>query len=344
MKFFALISFLSLFLVTPAHAQDEAARANILKGQLEGFLENQKSVALKNGSKLDTKGTIAVEKANGYYAFTLPHITYTDAKGVKTEIGMLAMNAVPKPNFEWNISLAVPTPIKSFGSDGGEMYRTDIGDQKATGVWNERLAHFTSVNADYSNVQFNSLVDQSTVTLGALSINSQMNEQDAGAFTGRAVVTADNISVFDAGTTFRGILPKITLNANIADRAESTSMTREQVKNRTQPSYPDAYNLLAFMFGAPERVLATVTGLDGLNAQAQQAMITASPNARAKILPLIVGITAVSGMGQPVAGDVKSKSYDVVFGQNGNVTVNGTDFGALISGTKMQAARTPVLP
>jgi len=333
MKFFALLAFLVFAAVLPAQAQDTNARAQILKGQLEGFLENQKSVALKNGCKLATKGEITVEQANGYYAFTLPHITYTDSKGVRSDIGMVAVNAVPQANNEWKISLALPTPINSFGSGGGEQFRTDIGTQNANGIWNEKLGHFVSVDANYGNIRLSNLQDQSTVTIGALAVNSQLQENDPEAYTGKAVVTADNISIFDAVTNFKGVIPKIRLDGNLADRASKTPMTKEQVKNRTQSNYPDFYNLFAFMFGAPERVNATVTGLDGLNTQLQTAMITATPTMRAKFLQAILGVSAVSGMGKPVAGDAASKSYDVVFGAGGNVTVNGTDLGALMNTT-----------
>ena len=120
-------------------------------------------------------------------------------------------------------------------------------------------------------------------------------------------------------------------------------MTKEQVKNRPQSNYPDFYNLFAFMFGAPERVNATVTGLDSLNAQLQTSMVSATPNIRAKLLQAILGVSAVSGMGKPVAGDAASKSYDVVFGAQGNVIVNGTDLGALMNTTAQPAAGMPVL-
>lgn len=342
MKFFALLA-LVVFAALPAQAQDAGARAQILKGQLEGFLENQKSVALKNGSKLATKGEITVEQAGSYYAFTLPHITYTDAKGVRTEIGMLALNAVPQANNEWKITMALPTPINSYGSGGGEQFRTDIGNQNASGVWNEKLGHFTSVDANYGNIRLSNLLDQSTVTVGALAVNSQMQENDPEAFTGKAVVSADTISIFDSATTFKGVIPKVRMDANLADRASKTPMTKEQVKNRPSANYPDAYNLIAFMFGAPERVNATITGLDNFNAQLQQAMITATPSNRAKLLQTILVVSAVSGMGKPAPSDASSKSYDVVFGANGNMTVNGTDLGALMNTTTTPAAGGPVL-
>ena len=332
MKFFALAALFTLSLIPSAHAQTASAdaRAQILKGQLEGFLENQKAMAVKNGCRLDTKGQITMEKAGGYYAYTLPHVTYTDAKGIRSEIGMVAINAVPEGDEDWKISLALPTPISSFAASGAEQFKTDIGTQNASGVWNEKLGHFTSVDAKLGNVQLNDLVKQSTVTIGAFALSQSLVERDPEAYTGSARATLDNISVFESESSFRAVIPKVVLDTNLADRASKTAMTKEQVKNRQQARYPDFYNIFAMMFGAPERVTAKVTGLDAVNAQLQQSMLTAPAASRQDYLQAILGVSAVSGMGKPVPGDATTKSYDVVFGQNGNVTVNGTDFGSLM--------------
>ncbi|PZO88289.1 MAG: hypothetical protein DI626_02115 [Micavibrio aeruginosavorus] len=333
MKYFALLALLLTFFAPSAHAQGtpaDEARAQILKAQLEGFLENQQAMAVKNNCKMDLKGGVTVEKANGYYAFTTPHITYTDAKGIRSELGMVALNAVPQTNNEWKITLALPTPISSYNQAGREEFRTSIGGQNAVGIWNEKLGHFTSMNGKYSNVQMNNLIEQHTVTVGALTYESVMTEKDPEAYTGSGRATLDNISFFDPETTFKGILPKIVLDTNLADRAAKSPMTKEQVKARPQATYPDFFNIFSQLFGTPERVNAKVTGLDGLSSQLQQAMITAPAQNRAWFLQGILGVSAINGMGKPVSGDNATKSYDVVFGQNGSVTVNGTDFGSLV--------------
>jgi opacity protein-like surface antigen len=335
MKKFALLALLALMASPAAHAADPAtdARVQILKGQLEGFIENQKSMALKNGCKLDTKGVIAVEEADGYYAFTLPHITYTDAKGVRSELGMIAVNATPDTNNNWKISVALPTPISSYAPGGAEAFRTDIGAQNATGIWNEKLGHFTTVNANLGSIRLNDLITQNTVTVNGLTIASNLAEQDPEAYTGAANVILSSISFYNAGTNFNGTIPSIALKTNLADRASKTPMTKEQVKNRPLNKYPDGYNIFAFLFGAPERVTGTITGLDVLNGQLQQTLITAKPDQKQNLLQAILGVSAVSGMGRPVPNDANSKSYDVVFGKDGNVTLNGTELGSL---TKMQ--------
>lgn len=333
MKYLTILALMTLFFAPAANAQAPAnadARVQILKGQIEGFLENQKAVALKNGCKLDTKGAIAVNKASGYYELTLPAVTYTDSEGIRSDIGAVTVNAVPDGEFDWKITMAIPSAISSFNAAGVEQFRTNIGSQNSTGVWNEKLGHFTSVNSTYSNVQFNNLVDQSTVTVGALSLSSAMTEKDPEAYTGSARATFDNISLFDSTTSFNGTIPKIVLDTNLADRAMKTPMTKEQVKNRAPSPHPDFYNVFSFLFGAPERVVAKVTGLDAINTQLQTAMITATPAVRAELLKGILAFNAISGMGKPVPGDASTKSYDVVFSQDGKVSINGTDFGSLV--------------
>lgn len=345
-----MLALLAFFMAPEANAADPAteARVQILKGQIEGFLESQKAMALKNGCKLDTKGSVTVEEGNGYYAFTLPHITYTDSKGVRSEIGMVAVNATPDAGHDWKISVALPTPFRSFNVSGAEVFRTDIGTQSAAGVWNERLGHFTALDANFGDIRFNDLVEKNTVAANGLSFNSKLTEQDADAFTGNASLILSSVTVNHAVTKFNGTIPTIAFRTNLADRASKTPMTKEQVKNRPQSGHPDFYNVFSFLFGAPERVTGTITGLDAINGQLQQSMIMATPNQRADILKSILAVSAVSGMGKPVPNDPASKSYDIVFGQNGSVTLNGTDFGSLMNvqpaaGAGGVTAGTPIL-
>ncbi|MFA5591790.1 MAG: hypothetical protein WC989_00555 [Micavibrio sp.] len=334
----AISAFALLFCMAPAalHAQvtGEEARVTILKGQIEGFIDAHKARALRHGGKLDSKGSVTVEKAGNYYAFTLPHLSFTDAKGVRSEIGMIALNASPRANGEWSVSLAIPTPIKSFGHGGGEMFRTDIDTQQASGIWNERLGHFSALKGDYGNVRLNNLVDQGTVTIGALSIRSQLSPQSGNDFTGKTYITFDNISAYDAGTAFRAIVPHTAIEGDIKTVAASSPMTREQVRSRPQnASFPDGYNIVASLIGAPEKAQVTVKGLDAVNAQLQQSLITATPSHRAKILQSILAVSTISGLGRPVQGDTSAKLYEIVFGANGSIALNGTDFGTLLQTT-----------
>jgi hypothetical protein len=329
MKNFMIFALLLLLFPAKPFAQTEDARIQILKGQIEGFLENQKTVAARHGCKLDTAGEITVEKANGYYALTLPDVTYTDAEGIRSDIGMVAVNAVPAPNNEWKISLALPAQISSFDKAGKESFKTMLGNQNASGVWNEKLGHFTSMNASYGNIQLHNLKDQGTANIGSVSVKSSLTEKDEGAYTGSAQATLDNISYFDTATNVKANLPKIVLNTNLADRAGKEPLTKEQIKNRPKAGKVDFFNIFSQLFGTPEKVIANVTGLDALSAQLQQSLLTAPPQGRQKLFAAVAGAAAVSAMGKP-SGDPATKTYEVVFDANGNATLNGTDLGSLM--------------
>ncbi len=336
MKNVVLMAFLA-FVLFPAfaHAQGVDAKAEILKSQIEGFLDNQKSMATKNNCLLESKGSVTVEKSSsGYYAFTLPHMTYTDAKGVRSEIGMIAMNAAPQGQNEWTMSMAIPTPIISYDKTGAQIFKTDIGTQNSTGVWNEKLGHFTKVNTNLSNIQFANLTDNNTVTVRSITLNSDLKEQDPEAYTGKANVIFDLITYIDNISGLKGNLEKITFATNIADRASKTVMTKDDIKNRHQSTHPDAFNIFSQLFGTPERIDGRIKGLDALSAEISKSMLMAKPEQRASYLSAILGAGAVGALGKPDPADASTRYYDVVFGKNGEVMLNGTDFGSVLSAKK----------
>lgn len=336
MRTIALFLALFLFTATSARAQTDDPRAGILKSQIEGMIENQKAMAARNGCKLETTGDVTVEKASGYYAFTLPNMTYTDAKGVRSDIGMLALNAVPSGNDTWNVSMALPTPINSYDKGGTQTFKTDFGTQKISGVWQERLGHFTSLNASFDNIRINDLANQSTAGISTLTFTSSLSGSGS-RYSGKARVEGQNITSFLAASAFRGALPKIVMETDLSDTAQSKPLTKEDIKSRDSASQPDFYNVFSMLFGKPEKLNAKITGLDALSANLQQSMITAPSSQRQNYLQSILVVTGLSAMGNPVAGDTATKQYDVTFSKDGGVSVNGSDLSGLTA--KKSAAR-----
>ena len=186
MKFSVLLGLTLLTAMPVAYSQTVDPQAQVLKNQIEAMIAAQKSSAQKNSSTLVTKGGVTVEKAQGYYAFTLPHMTYTDAKGVRSEIGMIAINASPDGPDNWRVSMAIPTPINSYDKNGKQLVRTDIGTQNASGVWNTKLGHFTSMNTTLGNIRINDLVSSNNITVDSATLTSSLNEIETGAWTGKA--------------------------------------------------------------------------------------------------------------------------------------------------------------
>lgn len=330
MKLFLAFVFAALLIAPAVHAQTIDPQAAILKAQIEGFIDAQKVSAQKNGCKLVANGAVTVEKANGYYAFTLPHMTFTDAKGVRSEIGMVAINATPDGTDNWKVSLAIPTPINSFTSAGKSAARTDIGSQAISGVWNVKLGHFTQLNGNIGSMRVSDLIENKSMTIGSITLSSQLSERESALWSGKALANFNDISFTDARTAFTANLSKIKMESNVSSTASSVALTKDQIKSRPQNGQPDGYQILASLIGAPEQALATVTGLDSVNTQLQKAMLTAKPNQRQLYLTSILAVSAVSGIGRPVPNDTSSKTYDVVFGPAESITINGTDFGSLL--------------
>ncbi len=174
-RFFLLV-FLALAMAAPqAFAQEIDAKAETLKSQIEDILSgHQRSLKLR-GHDLQTKGKIDIEEAGGYYAVTLPHLTAVNNDGSKVEIGMIALNAVPGENEgEWKLSAALPTPIVWMDKDGDLKKRIHFGQQKFSGTWSPGLENFSSLNAQYDNVEINYIDRAETLFLGKLFLTADL--------------------------------------------------------------------------------------------------------------------------------------------------------------------------
>ena len=118
---------------------DEAGAENI-RTIVQTLLDRQKAVRELSGGALETKGVLTVEMARTYYAITLPHITLVDPAGRRAEIGMIALNATPAgQEGKWRLSIALPTPMTWFDTEGNLSMRVHLGAQQLSGVWDEAL-------------------------------------------------------------------------------------------------------------------------------------------------------------------------------------------------------------
>jgi hypothetical protein len=150
-------------------------------------------------------------------------------------------------------------------------------------------------------------------------------------WTGSAQAILNNISHFNATSTVKVSVPKVAFSTNISDRASKYVLNKEEIKNRPQrDGYPDAYNIVSQLFGMPEQVKGVITGLNPVMTQLQQATITAKPEQRQDILAAALGVTAINGIGKPVAGDPDSRLYNIRFQGDGKVMVNDMDLTGLI--------------
>lgn len=140
-------------------------------------------------SKLVYDGDIAVEKANGYYAITTPHISLLSQTGEKLEIGIFAINAIPADGpGRWTISYSMPTPITFFDAEGELTSRIDIGSQQASGLWLEDINYFIKIDATYKDIKIeNTSTDPSenfSITLPEILLQCNLKELSEGKWSG----------------------------------------------------------------------------------------------------------------------------------------------------------------
>lgn len=83
--------------------------------------------------------------------------------------------------------------------------------------------------------------------------------------------------------------------------------------------------------GAVGNIRAEISGLNGMIAGFQQKAVATTPEAQKKYTSLVAQMTLLAAMGQAGknAAGKDIKIYDFTLGENGQVLLNGTDFGAL---------------
>jgi len=153
--------FCLFFAVSPAQAAIDAQGAAKLREMFTGMLEASKADLDngKGGLKLD--GDVMVEPSEGYYAVTLPHLTSVTPDGSRTEIGIIAINAIPADTpDQWKMTLAVPSPIVHYGPKGEELVSIKIGKQHFSGIWHEKLGNFVKLKAGYQDIAVRARTDE----------------------------------------------------------------------------------------------------------------------------------------------------------------------------------------
>ena len=145
----AALAALMLVPALPAAANDEA-RLNAVVSHL---LSSQKSAFEKTGGSFVTSGDTLIERADKYYAVTLPDITLVHPNKSRTALGLIALNASPAGDKKWNITMALPTPIVTKDAQDGIDSEVILGRQYFAGLWNEDFQNFTSLKTTYNNVQ-----------------------------------------------------------------------------------------------------------------------------------------------------------------------------------------------
>lgn len=137
------------------------------------------------GLELKKEGQMKVETANDYYAVTTPYysIKNKDDESLLLDIGIFAINAVPSDqDGVWNMSLALPSPIKLMETHGyGSGMTLNLGKQAILITWDSTHKVITSSNISIDNsvITFD---EDSNLSIGKIAAAGQLTKGNDGWF------------------------------------------------------------------------------------------------------------------------------------------------------------------
>ena len=244
-----LVAFLSVafFFVfaLPAHPANAAvaneAGAARLKTLVTKYLDDQKTAIRAQDQELRAQGEVLVEPAGSYYAITMPHLSLVNGDGSYTDIGILAINALPgEKDGEWKMTVAVPTPIIGYDAQKKPDLRIDLGAQSFTGLWNEKFDNFTKLDARYQNIKAVQTAKGVTVAIPSASILYNLTPSAGGAtWSGPIRYTMDNIEVSRRDDPGVSKIGKVEMTMNVLDYdPDAVRRYQDQIKTAENPSVP----------------------------------------------------------------------------------------------------------
>lgn len=206
--------FCLFFAVSPAQAAIDEQGAAKLKSMFEGVLEGSKADLDKGKAGLKMDGDIMVEPSGSYYAVTLPYLTSVTPDGSRTEIGIIAINAIPAdaPG-QWKMTLAVPSPIVHYGPKGEELVSIKIGRQHFSGIWHEKLDNFVNLKAGYQDVAIRARMDKGfDAVVPDMTVVSDLADSGNGLLSGPTnfSLTGMHVKLLDGGEARIGKVEAVT--------------------------------------------------------------------------------------------------------------------------------------
>lgn len=179
---------------------DDAGAAR-LKTMLDDLLATQMEGPKAQGVKVQTDGPVKVDKANGYYAATLPAYTLSDPdSGLSVSFGRVAINATASDTpRQWNMAVALPASIRMKTPDHGDI-TLSIGAQKTSGVWHEDLRNFVKLDSQINTIQIVNSAKTFTLSIPSVTSIYDLTDKGGDSWSGPANVIAK-------GLTLNAVLP-----------------------------------------------------------------------------------------------------------------------------------------
>lgn len=359
MRLFTLFA-LTCLIALPARAEEAPLRSVISQ-----LLASQKSAFEKTGGKFGTTGDMLIEQAGSYYAVTLPDITLVHPDEAHTALGLIAMNASRADAKNWNITMALPTPIVTKTNTGDVQSELMLGRQQFTGLWDVDYKNFTTLKTLYQDARLvfprpTPTIPFSSATAGKIGYGYNLSEKgnqkaDLSLRFGLEKLSAQNLNqayarLFPGDATFNidvkdfpqdkiADLQKIMTSPEglsglpplLASAGSQVVVHKLQLKNA-------GYDLTAngtltpsstAPLGYTGRMVLNATNMDQIIQGLNDLSSTLSKEGKVKIQAARAALTLMKAMGQPNGA---AQKYDVELKEDGAIMMNGTDFTALVSG------------
>ena len=214
-----LLSFLLIaaLMPIPARAAMDPAGVATLTALFSKYLEERKAAARLNGQELRAEGKILVEPGSNYYAVTLPHLSSHQPDGSYTDIGIIAINAVPGNDKDtWKMTVAAPTPIIAYDAQKQPNMRIDIGAQSFNGLWHNTLENFQKLDVKYKDVTLQEFSQGITAKIPLIGVVYDINPGPRG-WSGKMTYNAETITVTAKGDPGISKIAKVLLDSSVTD-------------------------------------------------------------------------------------------------------------------------------
>lgn len=187
---------LLVFIAPTASAQELDANGQKLKTAFQSMIDDFKTqYSAPDGMSIRTDGAVNVEKAEKYYAITLPFITIAHSDGSKFELGMIGINAAPHDVAgQWKMTYALPAQMRALDADGQEALTVEIGGQRSSGVWDENLKYFAKLDSNFQSITTTSPATGAVFKAGSARIVYDLVMDAQGLWSGPTYMTLQDVS------------------------------------------------------------------------------------------------------------------------------------------------------
>lgn len=187
MRFLILLLTTLVFLSAPQSLRAETLDENGIRLQtmFQTLIDRQKETLSGEDGLMQYKGDLQVEQGAGYYAVTLPHMSMAYPSGHIFDIGMVAVNAAPHEDGEsWKMTIALPTPMQFLNPQGEAVTRLNIGGQRTSGIWNEKLGYFSKLDSKFENLNIASEANDFETTIPDIHVIYDLKQNAEALWSG----------------------------------------------------------------------------------------------------------------------------------------------------------------